>query len=501
VGKKARRAIATNTLQQDLAQGLKYQRSGRLAEAIKSYSRALKQQPDNARIRTNLGGVLRQSGRHSEAIKHLAKAVALEPGLVPAYMNLALSQIETGRSEDALETYRRALLFRPNTVEARLGEGNTLRDLGRPGEAIAAFAGVLKLDPDNAQAHYFLAQMRNHRLPDEYEPEYTAMHTSYGNSQPGSSSRRDLAWGMGNAAQQRGEYDEAFAYLREAHRISDEQQTFDLGAARDYFASIRLASCPALAGLEDSDGGVDTDAGRVPIFVLGLPRSGTSLVEHILASNPAIFGAGEQRLIGNLCAQLEVATGKTFAEAFAELDGDAVGALARKYLEKLRLLSPKARHIVDKMPANFLSLGIIATMFPRAKIIHCRRGAMALCWSIYSTRFAEPHPFAHDLEDLGGYYRLYSEQMAYWQELFPGRIYNLDYERLVSDPESQVRALLEYCDLEYEDYYLQFYKTQRTVRTASAGQVRQPIYQSALDRYSPFESHLQPLRAALGDLI
>ncbi len=413
---------------------------------------------------------------------------------MPAYMNLALSRIETGHHADALETYRQALLFRPNTVEARLGEGNTLRDLGRPEEAIAAFVAVLKLDPDNAQAHYFLAQMRNHRLPDDHEPEFVAMRACYDNSQPGSPARGDLAWGMGHAAEQRGEYEEAFTFLQEAHHICQETQSFDLAAAQDYFARIRSATSPAA-------GSANSEASQVPIFVLGLPRSGTSLVEQILATSPAIFGAGEQRLIGNLCAQLEVATGKNFAEAFAELDDDAVAALARSYLEKLRQLAPQARRIVDKMPANFLSLGIIATMFPQAKIIHCRRDAMALCWSIYSTRFAEPHPFAHDLQDLGGYYRLYREQMAFWQEQFPGRIYNVDYEQLVSEPEAQIRALLAHCDIEYEDFYLQFYKTPRTVRTASAGQVRLPVYQSSVDRYSPFDRHLQPLRTALGDSI
>jgi tetratricopeptide (TPR) repeat protein len=497
VKKPARKEAEAAALQHDLNQGLNHHRTGNLPEAIKSYQRALKRERDNARIHNNLGAVLRDSGRYPDAAKHLRKAISFEPSLISAYLNLALCQLEMGGLDGALETYRSALLFGPNAIEARMGEANTLRDLGRMNEAAEAFKTVLKVQPGHAAAHYFLGHLRDHSLPDEYDQEYLAMRESYRASDAGSPARGDLAWAMARSVEQRGQYQESFDFLTEAHDIAGQTQDFDLKATSRYFAEIRSAwSALDIAPLAVCKK-PKTARAVTPIFVLGLARSGTTLVEQILATHDTVFGAGEQRLIGNLCAHLEVTSGRNFAEALAVLEPRAIQSLADSYLEKLTELAPHADYIVDKMPANFLSLGLIALLFPRAKIIHCERDPMAVCWSIYSTRFAEPHPFAHDLSNLGGYHHLCHEHMSYWRQQYPNRIHTVNYEPLVHQPERNVRALVEYCGLEYNDGYLNFHETQRPVRTASAMQVRKPLYQSAAERYLPFEPYLQTLRKAL----
>jgi hypothetical protein len=364
-------------------------------------------------------------------------------------------------------------------------------------EAAEAFKTVLKVQPGHAAAHYFLGHLRDHSLPDEYDQEYLAMRESYRASDAGSPARGDLAWAMARSVEQRGQYQESFDFLTEAHDIAGQTQDFDLKATSRYFAEIRSAwSALDIAPLAVCKK-PKTARAVTPIFVLGLARSGTTLVEQILATHDTVFGAGEQRLIGNLCAHLEVTSGRNFAEALAVLEPRAIQSLADSYLEKLTELAPHADYIVDKMPANFLSLGLIALLFPRAKIIHCERDPMAVCWSIYSTRFAEPHPFAHDLSNLGGYHHLCHEHMSYWRQQYPNRIHTVNYEPLVHQPERNVRALVEYCGLEYNDGYLNFHETQRPVRTASAMQVRKPLYQSAAERYLPFEPYLQTLRKAL----
>lgn len=441
------------------------------------------------------GIALHREGRMEEAERHYLALLQRSPDFAGGHHALGFLYYQWGRLERACQSLRRSVQLKARNAPAWNELGNALRDLGHMDEAVAAYRRAVKLEPDFALAHCALAQLRDHGEPDEHEEEYRALKQAYARSRRNTPERRDLAWGMARAAEQRGEPGAAMDYLAEAHRIQRSERGFDLEATGRYLAAVREVFSREFVE-QRADWGDDT---RLPVFVLGLPRSGTSLVEQILASHSAVFGAGELREVGNLCGQLERRSGRIFAAAFGGLEPPAVRRLARDCEARLRALAPRARRVVDKMPANFLCLGMLAILFPWATFIHCRRDPVATCWSLYSTRFAEPHPFADDLSDLGGYYRLYREHMAHWEAVLPGRIHHCDYEALVADPEARIPALLEAAGLAMEPACLRFHETRRAVGTASARQVRQPIYRDALDRAVPFEPYLGPLREALGD--
>ncbi|GAB3283014.1 tetratricopeptide repeat-containing sulfotransferase family protein [Parahaliea aestuarii] len=454
-----KKSAAGDPLKQALARGIALHRRGQLREAEQQFLSVLRTRPDHAPTHHALGFLYFQAGRLDLSRQALERCVALKGRNAPAWYDL----------------------------------GNTLRDLGQLPGAAAAYQKAIKLDPDFARAHCALAQLRDHREPDEFAAEYRALSQAYARSRSNSPERRDLAWGMARAAEQRGEGERCLALLREAHRIQRGERRFSIEATQRYFGAIR-----EIFNREFIDACADIgDHSEVPVFVFGLPRSGTSLVEQILASHSEVHGAGELRLLGNLCGEMERQSGQVYAAAFARLDAAAKRRVARDLETRLRQLAPRARRVVDKMPSNYLCIGMLAVLLPRARFIHCRRDALATCWSIYSTRFSEPHTFADELGDLGAYYREYEGLMAHWDEVLPGRIHHLDYEQLVAEPESQIPALLAAVGLDCEPACLEPHRTERAVRTASAVQVREPIHSGAISRAEALGDLLDPLRQAL----
>lgn len=448
-------------LRQALARGVALHRQGKLQEAEQQFLSILRTRPDYAPAHHTLGFLYYQADRLDLSLRELQRSVELKSRNAPAWNDL----------------------------------GNTQRDLGQLEQAAQSYQRAVKLDPDFALAHCALAQLRNHSTPDAHEAEYLALKQAYARSRSGSPERRDLAWGLARAEEQRGESERCMELLAEAHRIQRGERRFSIDATQRYFTAIREVFSREFIEANAGAG----DATELPVFVFGLPRSGTSLVEQILASHSAIHGAGELRMIGGLCGDMERQTRQVFAAAFARLDASARRRLARDIESRLRKLAPRARRVVDKMPANYLCLGMLAVLFPQAKFIHCRRDALATCWSIYSTRFSEPHTFADSLADLGAYYRQYRELMAHWEAVLPGRIYHLDYEQLVADPAQQIPALLDAVGMDCEPACLSPELTERAVRTASSVQVREPIYNRANERVQALETCLAPLREALGD--
>ncbi|WP_116368382.1 tetratricopeptide repeat-containing sulfotransferase family protein [Parahaliea mediterranea] len=455
-----KKSAAGDPLKQALARGIALHRRGQLRDAEQQFLSILRTRGDYAPAHHALGFLYYQADRLDLSLQSLQRSVDLKSRNAPAWNDL----------------------------------GNTLRDLGRLTDAAGAYQRAIKLEPDFALAHCALAQLRHHGEPDEHEGEYRALGQAYARSRNGSPERRDLAWGMARAAEQRGEAERCLALLKEAHRIQRGERRFSIDATTRYFAAIREIFTRDFIEAH-AEGG---DSSTLPVFVFGLPRSGTSLVEQILASHSEVHGGGEQRLVGNLCGQLERQSGLVFAAAFARLDAAAKRRVARDLESRLRKLAPRARRVVDKMPANYLCLGMLAVLLPKATFIHCRRDPLATCWSIYSTRFSEPHTFADELSDLGAYYRQYQALMAHWDAVLPGRIHHVDYEQLVASPDQQIPALLAAAGLDCEPACLAPHLTERAVRTASAVQVREAIHDRANGRVERMGEHLAPLRDALG---
>jgi hypothetical protein len=307
--------------------------------------------------------------------------------------------------------------------------------------------------------------------------------------------RADLHFALGKLYDDCREYDAAFAHFREGNALVRRGYSYDPAEfehqvdrlisvyTREFFTGRRHY-------------GTDSDQ---PVFIFGMPRSGTTLVEQILASHPEVHGAGELTYFNEAVSEPRhgLWTAETYPERLLELGAGEVRFLGEAYLQRLRRDAATAPRITDKMPQNFLCLGFIALLFPRAHYIHCRRDARATCLSVYFSYFAGVHPYAYDLSELGRYYRQYLRLMEHWRAVLPVRILDVEYEKLVGHPETESRRLIAHVDLPWDDRCLAFAETERPVRTRSLWQIRQPIYAESLEKWRNYERHLQPLLEAL----
>jgi hypothetical protein len=308
-----------------------------------------------------------------------------------------------------------------------------------------------------------------------------------------------LHFALGKALADAGDAERAFRHMLEGNRLKRSQIDHDEPAVLGAFDRIRRVFTPSLVEAKSGQG----SASRLPILIVGMPRSGTTLVEQILASHPRVHGAGEledlARIVGGLCQ-----SAGNYPEAIPALDPGQLGAIAERYLEGLVSRSGGAERVTDKMPSNFYFIGLIHLALPEASIIHVRRDPLDTCLSCFSKLFASPQNHTYDLAELGRYYRKYAELMAHWREVLPaGRMLEVRYEDLVADFEPAARRILAHCGLDWDEACRSFHRTARPVHTASAAQVRQPIYGSAVGRGKPYREFLTPLLrelpAALGD--
>jgi len=302
-----------------------------------------------------------------------------------------------------------------------------------------------------------------------------------------------LAFSLGKVFEDLERYDESFTYYEQANRLHRSLYHFSINQEAAYFETYRNAFT--------SDWFTDTTKHAIedatPIFVLGMPRSGTSLVEQILASHSNVFGAGEVYHSSVFDGQVAKATGRPFPQSISSVPAEVLAQSARIYVDNLRADADQSTRITDKLPHNFLRVGLLTAVMPKAKIIHCVRDPMDTCLSIFTHFFSSAHGYASDLKELGLYYRLYEQLMLDWDVRFPGCMYRISYEDLVANHECEIKQLLEYCGLQFEPECLRFHETMRAVNTPSAVQVRQPLYQRAVSRWKRYETYLQPLRMAL----
>jgi hypothetical protein len=302
-----------------------------------------------------------------------------------------------------------------------------------------------------------------------------------------------LGFALGKAFEELGRYDEAFSYIRDSNKLKRSGYSFNIRSVEDLFTRIKLTFSGEFLNKHVEAGILD----ETPVFIVGMIRSGTSLVEQILSSHSSIFGAGELQYLDMVCRQASQDSGSPFPECFSQLDTNKFARYSSIYLDKIRSHSARP-YIVDKMPFNFQHLGLISLLFPKARIIHIQRNPMDTCWSIYKNLFGGTHYFVDDQTDLGRYYALYADLMSHWSDLLQDRIINVKYEKLVSNPEKEVKTLLKRCDIPFEDACLKFHNTARNVRTLSAAQVRRSIYKDSVKLADNYGQKLDPLRTALG---
>ena len=464
-----------------------------LDEATLRYRAALEAQPGLAEAHANLGNCLRRLGRIFEAQAHLERAIELKPEFAVAHFNLGVLLQEREQHDGAIAEYRRALAVRPDYVEALNNLGSSLRLQGFVDEARAAFEKILELRPLQIEAHCNLAQFKTYR-PDDPHIEQLLSQQHRLPSLPHDGQVR-YWFTVGKMLEDSGRHEESWAAYAEGNRAKHETTPWDEAAHLDLqrriiatFSAARIARHAVPASAE----------GPTPIFIVGMPRSGTSLLEQVLATLPGIHGAGE---ITWLPETLHVengdpgADGGEFPGSVADYSTDEYLALGRRYIERIRELAPDASHVVDKLPDNFQHVGLIHLMFPNARIVHSMRDPMDSCFSCYSRLFiANNLGYTYDLGAVARYWVSYREFMRHWHEVLPaGRILDVTYESMVGDFENQARRLVDYLGLPWDDRCLGFHQNRRIVKTASVAQVRKPIYKTSVARWKSYERHLGPL--------
>jgi len=472
--------------------GLTLHDQDKFDEAVACYHQALSIQPDFAMAYYNLGITLMDQENPEEAVASYRKAIALKPDFVDAYYNLGIVLEYQGKLVEAVASYQQALILDPNFAEAHNNLGVMLREEGKMDDAIASLRKALSLKPDFAGAYKNLTTIVKYTEVDE---DIKAMETLY-NKKEGISDedRIVLGFALGKAYQDLRDYDKSFDFIREANRLKRESYDYSIQLDQDLFARIKQIFTPDFFTAHQSSGHQD----RIPFFIVGMPRSGTTLVEQILASHPLVFGAGELKILANITKVVctKEAT-SLFPECMQELPAEAFERIGKEYIEKIREFSKDAEYITNKLPHNFLRVGLIKTTLPKAKVIHCLREPMDNCFSLFKNDFTAMHEYAYDMIELGRYYNLYQDLMAHWEKVLPGFMYTVKYEELVSDQQNQTRNLLDFCGLPWDEACLAFHKTKRRVSTASLAQVRQPIYKDSVELWRRYEEQLEPLRKTI----
>ena len=485
--------LLDKTLRALAAEAFTHHAAGRLDDAIACYRRiiALRDLPV---IRNNLGHALTEQTELEAALEHYRAAVELKPDYVEALCNWGVALSRLDLAHEAETKFRRAIAVNPRFAGAHHNLGMLLRQHGRLAEARCAIEEAIRHAPRNVSYYENLASVRSFAAGDPY---ITALQEMENDSASlDAASRIHLHFALAKAYGDTGAHEAAFSQLSIGNQLKRQETAYDEALALAQMDRARDVFTQAFVRSRENSG----DQSRLPIFVLGMPRSGTTLIEQILASHPQVFGAGELALFDQAAGALRNSLpGQPLYPDMAEaMSGEHFRTVGATYRERLAQLAPGANRIVDKMPGNFLLAGLIHLALPNATIIHAVRDPVDTCVSCYSMLFVD-QKYTYDLGELGRYYRHYQSLTAHWHSVLPpGRILDVRYEDLVGDLEGAARRIVAQCGLPWDDRCLDFHRTKRIVNTPSATQVRQPIYRSSIGRWRSYERFLSPLLAELG---
>ncbi len=488
-----RRAIAVNPrraiLHFNLANALRS--LGQTTEAEASFRQCLSLDPAHAQTLHNLGVLRKDAGDRAEAERLLRAAVGVAPEMVDAQVNLGSVLQSAGRDEEALQSYRDALAASPGYPDAVAGECSVLDHLGQVEEARQRIQREFAEHPGNPDVITTFATLA--RDPEERDKALAALERLIQEKQLPPKKREAALFTLGKLSDALGRFPEAFRFYAEAnvarpHPFALEEYRELTRRIREVFSAAGMKRFPRAA-----------NRSSVPIFVVGMPRSGTSLVEQILASHPQVFGGGELTWVDELSLswpnRLHSATG--YPECAIDFSARALDQAAEEYLAQLRSIGGEAWRVIDKMPGNFMHLGMIELLFPAARIIHVSREPRDNCLSCFFQNFSGGHEYAADLATLGAVYREYTSMMAHWRATLALPILELRYETLVENQEAESRRIVGFCGVPWDSRCLRFHETDRRVRTASYDQVRRPMYRASLARHRHYEEFLEPLRKSL----
>ena len=457
---------------------------GNASGALTRLQQARQMAPDHPGVLLNLGLAFMAAGMVEDAVRCLEESSNLAP-TANLHSHLGAALNATGDTERAIGAFKSALRLDPELRDAWINLGITLEQIGDLESAERVFRDAVKTLPNFGSAYYHLMQLSAANASDD---DILGMRSALADERTQDADRILLHYGLGRAHEKHGDYAGAFGAFRDAHALKSAAARFDLDAhSRRISLLMREFAEIQPLSIDRPD----------LVFVVGMPRSGTTLAEQILASHSQVSPLGEQPIIGRLAGKIAAFTGKPFPQGLSGVGTGELLLWARECRDEYPEMVP-GRVVTDTTPSNYLLVGLIARVFPSARIVHCMRHPMDTCLSIYQYPLSGAHAYAHDLTTLGAVYKAYRRLVAHWRTLLGTRLHDLRYERLVANSRSEIHDLLAFCGLEFEAGCLEFHRSNRRVRTPSASQVRQPLHQASVGRWKNYAPYLESLMAAIG---
>tara|TARA_B100000795_G_scaffold256156_1_gene228359 strand:+ start:545 stop:2368 length:1824 start_codon:yes stop_codon:yes gene_type:complete len=477
--------------------------------AVDHFEWAVAFKPDFFEAYNNLGLVFYEQNLIHKAIENYKKAIDINPNYFQAYINLCLSLKDLGQMNDAVDCYKELLIINPNFAKAYLGLGVTYKELGLIDKAIKNLEIALSIDPSYGVVYFNLSTLKGYVFS---KLQLSKMKSLLSSDKISDSDRINLCFTLAKVNEDLGDKDQFFKFLHQGNRLRKKELNYSINSAQKNHSVIRkIFSKPPII----KNPKLFQKSNKQPIFIVGMPRSGSSLVEQILATHNGVYGGGEIQVLrkilnpvlrdylnqDNTAASTFIGGKKIQITATENISESVFLSIREKYLDALSDFNFPESIFTDKSLLNFHFIGFILTAFPEAKIIHLKRDPRAICWSIYKNNLPQNgNGFANNLEDLAQFYKLYSTLMHFWHELFPDKIYDLIYEDLTTNQEEETKKLIKYCDLEWDENCLSFHNSKREVKTASVLQVREKMYQGSSEAWKKYESYLEPLLNELKSL-
>ncbi len=458
----------------------------RFDEALKAYSSALRLSSNCAEIYYNMGYAMECKGDKEKALLYYKKSAKKNKSYLDPHFNIADLKRKEGYITDAMSYLEKSINMSSNNIQAHKNIGIRMKYMGKPHEANEVYKKILELNPHDADTLREIGRTKRYNKED---PDIKKLLSIYNNLSIDYTTKLHACFALGKAYEDLQEYQKSFTYYQEGNQLRRSTFNYDLNKDINYIEIIKKFFTKQVIERLSKHGCSDAS----PIFIVGMPRSGTSLTEQIVSSHPNVYGAGELGTLSQLFNSIQQNSNHEAIKKITELKSEQVKQIGLEYIHQIRNFNDSKKFLTDKMPSNYALIGFIKSILPKAKIIHCMREPMDICFSIYKNLFSQTR-YYFDMHEIGTVYRLYQEIMAHWKAVLPNNsYYEIQYETLIDNQRLETKKLLEYCELEWDEQCLSFEHNQRSVETASAFQVRQPIYKDSVKKWKHYEQWLQPI--------
>lgn len=464
--------------------GVIYYEISQLTKAINYYLKAIEANPGYSDAHNNLGITYLDLGKLDKSIKHLELAISFRPEFPEAHNNLGSVYQEKGSLDAAINSYKRAITLKNNFAQAHTNLGIIQEKTGKFDDALLSYSNAINHDPKNVSAHFNLSYLKTFNTEDQ---QVLQMHSILSTDSVDQTDRARLCFALARVYENLGDSEKLFEYLNQGNSLRKQVLNFSFNSSNNNNSYLKNI----FKNLNDHNFESSKSSQICPIFIVGMPRSGTTLLEQIISSHREVYGAGELKNLNEILIPIFQ---NQLNSSDSIITNEIVSSIRSQYIESLINLNIKEATITDKWPLNFRYVGFILSAFPNAKIIHSKRDSIATCWSIYKHFFSDnANGWAYNLDDIADFYLLYDDLMSFWHELYPGRIFDLSYEDLTANQELETRKLIEYCGLDWDKNCLDFHKNKRVVGTASVSQVRMEMFQGSSENWKKYKQYLGPL--------